>query len=218
MLGGKLRRDCDGSSLVEFTVIFPVFALLALGGVDLAYLFYEYNLANKATYTGAHTAIVSDPVAEEVTSPTWVASKIGTDCSNAGGPTGNCDAYVTTTLCTADNSQCTNNYSFDDTAFQAILTDMQSSYQCADAVTCPLQRQNVTISYSIRGTLGFVGQPNGLPMDVTVRIRCMNHTFYFIGALMGWAFSQPQGCIGTASGWSIPSYSTTLTSEDMVTN
>jgi hypothetical protein len=78
-----------------------------------------------------------------------------------------------------------------------------------------LQPQNVQISYQTSG-LGFVGRPDGLPMEVTVSIRCMTHQFYFIDALMGWLFSSPAGCDpAPAAGLSIPAFASTLPSEGM---
>jgi Flp pilus assembly protein TadG len=213
----EIWRDFRGSSLVEFTVIMPVLFVLTLGTVDLGYLLFDYDLASKAVYAGAHRAIVSDPVATEITTVTWNTADIGNDCSTASGPS--CSGYAATTKCTyASGTGSCPGYTFNPTAFTAIVNRMKAIYGCTPSSNCALQPQNVSITYSISGTLGFVGQPNGLPMNVTVSINCMYHTFYFIGALMGWTYQAQQGCSGTPAGWSIPSYSTTLTSEDMATN
>jgi len=119
------------------------------------------------------------------------------------------DCPTVTTVCTpaATGGSCTNSFTWNETAFTNILGKMQSVFP-------RLQRRNVQISYQTNG-LGFVGRPNGLPLNVTVRIRCMTHEFYFLGALMNWAFTVPAGCTGTPTGPSIPSFATTLTSEDM---
>ena len=63
----RLLRDCIGSSLVEFTIVFPVFMLVAFGTVDITYMLYDWALASKAAYTGARTAIVSFPAAAGIT-------------------------------------------------------------------------------------------------------------------------------------------------------
>jgi hypothetical protein len=73
------------------------------------------------------------------------------------------------------------------------------------------QPQNVSISY-VTNNLGFVGRPDGLPMDVTVRITGMTQQIYFLGSIIrffGGAF---------AANPPIPAFATALTSEDMVTN
>jgi len=62
-VGRKLLRDITGSILVEYTIVFPVFILLVLGTVDVAYMLSDWALANKAAYVGARTAVVADAVA-----------------------------------------------------------------------------------------------------------------------------------------------------------
>ena len=41
----RLLRDCLGASLVEFTVVFPVLILVALGTVDVTYMLFDWALA-----------------------------------------------------------------------------------------------------------------------------------------------------------------------------
>ena len=90
------------------------------------------------------------------------------------------------------------------------------------AVFPPLQRENVTISYQTNGT-GLVGQawegsadPGNpqftLAMNVTVSITGMTHQFYFVSPLLkvfGGAISATPA---------IPTFATTLQSEDLFTN
>jgi hypothetical protein len=182
-------------------------------------MLYEWVLANKAAYVGARVAVVSDPVAAGITDPTWDPNvQLGTSCIKNDG-TANADAKCpsVTTVCTASSTSagtCSGSpgsATFNSTAFDAIFNPMQQMFS-------RLQPQNVQISYQTTG-LGFVGRPGGLPMTVTVSIRCMTHQFYFIGALMDWVFTPPAGCDpAPAAGPSIPAFATTLTSEDMETN
>jgi hypothetical protein len=73
-----------------------------------------------------------------------------------------------------------------------------------------LQRTNVTVSYAPGNyTLGFNGQPNGLPVNVTVSIAGMTHQFYFIGPIMNFF-----GGIFPNNA-TIPQFATTLSSEAM---
>jgi TadE-like protein len=210
----KFLHDSEGGALVEFTLVFPVLLLAALGTVDFTYLLFDWSMANKAAFIGARTAIVSDPIATGITNPSYDATVLGQSCSDpqTGAASGNCPAAVST-VCTPGSSSgsCTAGFSFNDAAFSTILGNMQNVFP-------RLQRQNVQISYQTNG-LGFVGRPGGLPMDVQVSIRCMTHRFYFINALMGWIFTVPAGCpAGTQAGPAIPNFATTLPSEDMVTN
>jgi Flp pilus assembly protein TadG len=216
-LVAKVWSDIRGSILVESAIMLPLFLLVTLGTIDVAYMLYDWQLANKAAYAGAHRAIVSNPVDPSITNPPWVPTSIGLPCYD--GTNTNCPAMQSTCKSTsATGGTCDGNGgTFDPAAFQNILSKMQQTYGCTDANTCPLGRQNVTISYA-SNQLGFSGQPNGMPLSITVSLKCMVHPFYFIGALMQWAFTPATGCSGPVSGWPIPSYATTLTSEDLDTN
>jgi Flp pilus assembly protein TadG len=213
-------RDLDGASLVEFTIIMPVLFILTLGTVDLGYFLYDCGMVSKAVYAGAHRAIVSNPAASTITTVAWTSADIGNDCSTSAGLSGFCTGYAATTTCTktGNTGACTVG-TYDNTAFTDIVSKMQTTLGCtAGSTTCLIQPANVSVTYAITGTLGFVGQPNGLPMNITVAVSCVYHQFFFVGGLLNLTFPTPQGCKGTPNGWTIPSYATTLTSEDMATN
>ena len=83
-----------------------------------------------------------------------------------------------------------------------------------------LDARQVEITYRSTG-LGYVKQPGGQPMDVTVSVRCMAHRFFFVNAIMGWVFSAlPAECPADIraragrSGPIMPATSTTLPGED----
>lgn len=207
----KLRRDCAGSSLVEFTLIFPILILVALGTIDVGFLLFDWAQANKAAYVGAHRAIVLDPVATDIRNITYPAGAIaGQPCyvpATGALDTNNCPSVQSTcTPAAGGGGSCTNSYVFNDTAtgFQNIFNSMQ-------AIFPRLRRENVRISYAITG-LGFVSRPGGLPMNVTVTITGMTHQLFFIGPIMnffggGFGMTPP-----------IPPFATTLVSESMITS
>ena len=217
-MASKLLRDITGSVLVEYTLVFPLFIAAMLGTVDVAYMLYEWNQADKAAYIGARKAVVTNPIATNITSPTYTTAQLanlGQPCFNAatGVANGNCPSLSTVCTPAASNGSCTNGFMWSaasETAFTSIFAPMQQVFP-------RLTRQNVQITYQTNN-LGYVKQPGGLPMNVTVSIRCMTHQFYFIDALMNWVFSPPPGCPSTLQGPAIPSYASTLQSEDMVTN
>jgi Flp pilus assembly protein TadG len=202
--------------LVEYTVVFPVFLLVTLGTVDVAYMLSEWALANKATYVGARAAVVLNPVAPQITDPTLIYPSTATvgkycfdfgtgtvDTTNCFGPT---DVIVncTSTTCTPSTYGNPPDTTASSTAFTLIVNKMQ-------AVFPRLQTGNVTISYQLNGS-GYVGRPSGPPMDVTVGIHNMTHQIYFLSGIMrffGGSF------LSTVP---IPAAATTLTSEDMTTN
>jgi Flp pilus assembly protein TadG len=224
-LVSKFLRDTSAAALLEFTIVFPIAMLVILGTVDASLLMFRWAELTKATYAGARYAVVSNPA---------VISSVGalndpTPGAGAGASCFNSDGSVNTTAnCTVFNVTCTPNqstgatctsgnsisYTFQDAAFNAILAQMQTfSSQTID-------RRQVQISYQSTG-LGYVQRPVGSPMTVTISLRCMTYQFFFLAPLMGWVFpAPPVACngIGTPTGVALPTFSTTLSSEDLTTN
>jgi hypothetical protein len=221
----RLLRDCVGSSLVEFTLVFPVFILVAFGTVDIASMLSDWALANKAAYAGAHRAIVTNPVATGITNLAYDPTRLGQLCFDptTGLASGNCPVVQDSTLsppgpivcapAATSGGTCTGGYAFNDGAFDCHCSSPLVAapiFNQMQLIFPRLQRQNVRISY-ITNNLGFDGRPDGLPMNVTVTITGMTHQFYFLGPVMrffGKNFANPP----------IPTFTTTLTSEGMVTN
>jgi hypothetical protein len=217
ILVSRLRRDCSGASLIEFTLVFPVLLLVALGSVDITYMLYEWALANKAAYRGARIAIVTDPVSPNVTDLNYPPLVMGDLCFDPanGAPAMDGGAAkcpnVNYTCGALTGTACPNN-----SAFRTILQEMRRTFP-------RLQAGHVEISYRTNG-LGFVGRPGGLPMTVTVSVRCMTHELYFLPGLMryfgeNWLFpALPNSCPVSQPGPTIPAFSSSLPSEAMGVN
>lgn len=207
----KLWRDREGASFLEFTFVFPLLMLTAFCTVDFALVMFDWAQANKATQRGARVAIVSAPVAGGLDdlSELWVED-LGLWCVDADGiDTGNCPAVQTVCNTSAAPNSCVDDfYPFITAAFTTIFDEMQRVFP-------RLEPQNVQISYRTMG-LGFVGRPGGLPMEVTIEIRCMTHQVFFLAALAQWAFEPRDGCPND-SGVPIPAFATTLTTESLGT-
>lgn len=207
---GKIWRDQEGSVFVEYAVIFPLFMLVILGSVDVTTMLADFALANKAAYLGARTAIVSDPIATNITTDASIYSasqlaQIGSTCMNVstGASTGACPATSTKVDCTS--ASCTpSTYGFTAANLTPIVTAMQKVYP-------KLTAANVTVSYQFNGA-GYVGRPGGLPMNVTVSITNMTHQLVFMGPLLSF-FGGPNW-----SSTALPAFASTLPSEDMFTN
>jgi Flp pilus assembly protein TadG len=207
-VGHKLLRDIRGSVLVEYTIVFPLFILLVFGTVDVSYMLSEWAMASKAAYVGARTAVVADAVAPGITNPTYDQTMTGQLCFvPSTGATAvingnNVCPTITATNCTGTPTgvSCTNGNS---TAFTLIFNRMR-------AIFPRLQRTNVTVSYAPGTyTLGFNGEPNGLPVNVTVSITGMTHQMYFLGPIMRFFGGN------FAANPAIPTFATTLPSEAM---
>ena len=208
----NLLRDIRGSVLVETTIVLPIFLVLVLGTIDITNMFYEWALANKAAYIGARMAVTSNPVDPDLANLSYNSTQIeniGQSCLVVSCPSAN-------SVCTgaASGGSCTSG-TFQNGAFTSIFDLMRRMFP-------RLQRQNVTISYQTNGT-GVVGQtwegsadPGNpqftLPMNVTVSITGMTHQFYFIAPLLQFFGG------GISATPAIPTFATTLQSEDMFTN
>ena len=203
---GKLWRDRDGASFLEFTIVFPLLILTAFCTVDFAWIMFDWARANKAVQNGTRLAVVANPVAEGLNDLTYTVSEMGNDCSGAdGADAGVCDTIETVCLPTADAGDCSHDdYPFSDDAFVPIFAEMQRVFP-------RLERENVQITYRTTG-LGFVGRPGGLPMEVTIELRCISNQMFFLGAFADWAFDFPDDC-GDVTGVPLPSFATTLTTE-----
>lgn len=223
-MANRFHRDDSGSVLVQFTLVFPLLMLVVLGTVDIGLMFFSWAGGYKATYAGARFAAISAPVAPSIVGTTVSTSSgtNGTSCfdPSSGAPDLTASCTMWNVQCTATGSgnagNCTGGAgSFSDAAFTAILNKMQSYY-----LSRTLDRRQVIVSYESMG-LGYIGRPGGSPMTVTVSLRCMKHQMFFLEPLMGWAFpALPAACNGipTNPGIQLPTFSTTLPSEDLTTN
>src|SRR5215470_5631946 len=81
-LPGRFLRDVAGATMVEFTLVAPLFFVLTFGIVEFGNAFFQYNQAAKAAELGARLAAVSDPV--------WTAlsSLQGTENGNSSATAG----------------------------------------------------------------------------------------------------------------------------------
>jgi hypothetical protein len=205
---GRLWRDREGATFLEFTLVFPLLILTAFCTVDFALIMFGWAQANKAVQNGVRVAVVGDPVAQGINDLTYVEVDLGKDCSNpdTGADEGICEEIETVCVATAGDGDCTADYIFDNGAFEPIFEQMR-----AVTPSLGLQRENVQITYRTMG-LGFVGRPGGFPMEVTVELRCVTHQMFFLGGIAGWAFASRAGC-PNETGVPVPSFATTLTTE-----
>jgi hypothetical protein len=214
-LAGRFLRDIAGSVLVEYAVVFPLFMLVTLGTVDVTYMLYEWALANKATYVGARVAVVSNPVAQNITEDRLLydasqLKQMGQYCFDLATGTGNGNCPPPSVKVDCTSSACTpDTFGFDSSAFTNV--NGTGIFDRMKVIFPSLQPDNVTISYQLNGS-GYVGRPRGLPMNVTVSVQNVTHQFYFIAAIMRFFGGR------FASTPALPAFATTLTSEDMTTN
>jgi hypothetical protein len=214
-LAGRFWHDTVGSVLVEYAVVFPLFMVVALVTVDVTYMLYEWALANKATYVGARAAVVSNPVAQNITEDRLLykpsqLKQMGQFCFDFATGTGNGSCPTPSVKVDCTSSECTpDTFGFDGSAFTN--ANATGIFDRMKTIFPRLEPNNVTISYQLNGS-GYVGRPGGLPMNVTVSVQDLTHQFYFVSGIMRFFGGK------FASTPAIPPFATTLTSEDMITN
>lgn len=213
----RLKNDSSGAALLEFTVVFPIVMLIVLGVIDVTLLMIDWSTYNRATYSGARIAAISDPVALGINA-VIAGTSAGDACIDAttGNSTGNCTARnAATCIATGATSggSCTGGYGFSNTALDTIVAEMRKVFSNLD-------RRQVSVTYTPI-MMGYVGRPDGFPMNVTVSIRCVRHQFFFLHTLMKWTMpAAPTACSGinVPAGVVMPAFATTLPSEDLQTN
>ncbi len=162
----QFRKDNQGASLVEFTLLFPLLLALTFGIVETGYILYKQNTAQKATQLGGRYLSTRAPLVTGLTDcGVATAADAGTDCVNvpgadswsvscSNGSGGNCDAAI----------------------FADVLAEMQSVYP-------NLQASNLEVIFSGTG-LGYVGRGKPVPA-ITVRLNNLTYNYAVLDKIVG---------------------------------
>lgn len=192
----RLGRSEQGSSAVEYALVFSLMILVTLGTVEIGLMMWQWNSAEKATQAGVRRAVVRDLVAPGLravgSEPT--TGDYGDWCRDR--TTGLIDADCWFAPVTCVSGSCSGGYGYDDDAFTAIFERMRDMFPL-------IERANVEIVYAV-SELGFLGRPGGQPMMVTVRLRAMRYDFFLLDA-----FADLPDLL------TMPDFAATLVGEDM---
>ena len=161
---GRYERCTRGSSAAEFALILPLLLLFFVGLLDAGRLMYEINRGEKATQTGVRMAVVTDPVAPQLYTQSYVGATVGGVTLNQGDriPAGALDRISCT------EGACTT-MGYDGAAFANLLARMQQIMPIIDG-------SNLSVEYSGSG-LGYAGNPNGMDISPLVTVRLTGLTF-----------------------------------------
>ncbi|MBY0431893.1 MAG: pilus assembly protein [Rhodospirillales bacterium] len=192
----SVAGDERGASSVEFAIVFILVLILTFGIVEMALVLQQWNAADTATQLGVRRAVVSAPVAPNLTGFDGKGGALadGAPCTRGDGTVENvCFPGGNPVTCTSGG--CTG-FGYSGAAFTAILTEMRRALP-------RIQPANVQVEYRYVG-LGFVGRPGGLPPIVTVRLTGMTYDMIVLDRL-----------VGIAKGMSMPPIAASLPGEDL---
>jgi Flp pilus assembly protein TadG len=206
----RFMRNDGGGPLVEATVMIPILFTFLLGAVDFLNGLYQYNAAAKAVQVGARIAAVSDPVATGLNN----LCSTGAACTSPGGVmpsfTVTCTGGQATCTCSGTCTGVGNTPALSAAALQTIVFGRGNNGTCNTASSryftgmCQmfpgLTTSNVIVTYRQTG-LGYDGRPGGPVPTVSVSLRNLTFTFYFLNSLSAFANIQ------------IPAMATTVTGE-----
>jgi hypothetical protein len=201
---------------LEFTVAGLFFLIFVFGAVEFSNIYYQWNLATKATQLGARLAAVSDPVASNLNGITGLSNSV-----LPGDPMPAFDFECTATSVSAGT--CSNGGTFSPAAMNTIVFGRgDTNRRCTSDVAADPQFvprnmgmcdvfnrigvTNVRVRYTntAGGTSqGYAGRPGGPVATITVELTGMTYTYIMLNGLFG------------LSSVNLPSFKTTITSEDL---
>jgi Flp pilus assembly protein TadG len=187
----RLVAEEGASSAAEFALVLPLLLTLLFLSIDGGRYLYDSNRIEKATQFGSRFAIVTDPVATDLTSDEFVGQTVD-GVTLTQGDRIPADALSTITCTSTD---CGTGHTYNATAFTNIVNHMK-------LIMPEIQPSNVTVTYSGSG-LGYAGDPGGMQISPLVTVTVNNLTWQPIS---GFLFINA----------SYPAIGTTLSAEDSV--
>lgn len=211
----EFLTDVRGATAVEFAIIASLLLMLTFGILEFGLAWYDYNAGAAAAERGVRYAVDSDPAAKffnaydgyngvldgglaagtNLTLANLPEFEVDCTGSGSGGSvTATCTCSGTCPSVTTESGGVTV-ATADSTAFQNILTAVQSIYLTAQA-------SNLEVDYKHIG-LGFAGSSgiNIIP-QVTVKLTGLTYNFVALGAF---GFSSV----------TMPNFQSTLIAEDL---
>ncbi len=191
----EFLRDERGMA-AEFALVLPLLLLFILGTIDVGIYAWRINQAEKATQIGARWAAVTNPLANEIATASYVNVNVGGTLITQGDriPA----AALGLLTCTSSGCTCTTapcpGTTFNSAAFTSLSTRMQQIYP---AIT----DANIRVEYSGSG-LGYAGDPNGPEISPLITVRLVNMTYTPV------TLSPIGGTVG------LPDFAYSITAED----
>ena len=169
------RKHDGGAAAVELALLAPVFLIALLAIFDLGLYFWRWNQAVESARIGARLAVVSDPVASDLSGMTGLETGV-----QPGQPVGAYERVCAGTACTNGVYSATAmNRIYYGPGAQACDDTVRTESAGMCDVLPTLARSNVTVSYRASGvdSAGVVGALKPL---VSVRISGADPGLFFI--------------------------------------
>lgn len=166
----RLWHDKRGVA-AEFALVLPLLLIFLIGTMEVGLYAWTINRAEKATQIGARWAAVTDPLANEIASASYVNTNIGGTLITQGDRIPQAafgQLTCTNTSCTCTVSPCPGT-TFNGAAFNALAGRMRDIFPA-------INDANIQVEYSGSG-LGFAGDPNGPDIAPIVTVRLVNMQF-----------------------------------------
>lgn len=166
----RFRHDERGLA-AEFVLVLPLLLLLMLGTIDIGLYAYTLNRAEKATHIGARFAAVTDPLANEIASTSYVNQTVGSVLIEQGDrvPAGALGLLTcTNTSCTCTTGPCPGT-TYNSTAFTNLANRMKN-------VLPSIQDTNIIVEYRGSG-LGYAGDPTGPDVAPLITVRLTGYSY-----------------------------------------
>jgi hypothetical protein len=215
--------DDSGAVILEMTVTITLFLTVLFGTVEGGNLFYQWNVATKATQLGARIAAVSVPVSNRLASMTGLDDCDGGATYQPGDPiTSNCfDITCVSSSATAATGTCNGSATdYNADAMRSIVFGRNANSIVPDTSCEPANASNprtlgmchvftritpqkVSIRYQYTG-LGYAGRPGGLVPTITVSLKDIDFDWVAMSSLVPG--------VGPIT---IPGLRTTITGEDL---
>ncbi|WP_427969711.1 TadE/TadG family type IV pilus assembly protein [Altererythrobacter sp.] len=191
----RMFKDESGLA-AEFALVLPLLLLLVLGTFDVGIYAWRLNQAEKATQIGARWVAVTDPLATEIATTSYVNTSVGGVLIEQGDriPVGALGKITCTSSgCTCTTSPCPGT-TYDSAAFGRLSARMKQ-------ILPSIQDSNIVVEYSGSG-LGYAGDPNGPDIAPLITVRLQNMTYNSV-------VLSPIGSVG------LPDFAYSLTAEDL---
>ncbi|MBA4164640.1 MAG: pilus assembly protein TadE [Erythrobacter sp.] len=191
----RFVHDQRGAA-AEFALVLPLLILFVLGTIDIGLYAWRINQAEKATQMGARWAVVTNPLANEIASTSYVNVNVGGTLITQGDriPAGALGVLTcTSSACTCTVSPCPGT-THNPAAYAALRDTMRR-------VLPAIQDSNVVVEYRGSG-LGFAGDPNGPDVAPIITVRLQNMTF------------TPVTLVLFGASVNLPDFAYSLTAED----